>query len=198
MNESTRGASPNYSPTNAVLAAAPPQIPTRLICNLKAQKRIINELYSRFGGACYFCNCQLDINGTGFYAAQVIVHIPGNKHPRQLACSPCAPDTPTPPQSRRVFVKGGTLLPYIQRLFEQHDGRCVYCDEPVVTNQISGFLPNRATIDHVIPLSRRGSRKLCNLTLACSCCNGLKGNMTPLEFLRAICIVANRLDMTRS
>ena len=69
----------------------PFQPPTRLVCNAAARKRIVKEIYAMFGGACYECKCQLDINGTGLYAAPVIVHLPGERHPRRLACPGCAP-----------------------------------------------------------------------------------------------------------
>ena len=53
-------------------------------------------------------------------------------------------------------------------------GRCAYC----------GCLhPRDYTLDHLIPLSRGGTREIENLIGACRACNTAKGASTPLHFL---------------
>jgi 5-methylcytosine-specific restriction endonuclease McrA len=52
--------------------------------------------------------------------------------------------------------------------------RCVYCATPLT--------PDTATLDHVQPLSRRGTHDPGNLVVACRECNQLKGDALPLEF----------------
>jgi hypothetical protein len=175
MNDSIQGASPN---------------PTRLICNPKVHKRIVNELYCRFGGACFYCSSQLDVNDSGLYADPIIVQFTGGLHMRQLACPDCAPSALSQKQARRTVMKGASLLPFIQRLYDSLDGRCAYCERPILIIRGKSFPANRATIDHIFPLSRGGSKSFENLTVACFSCNNLKDNMTAIEFLRALCIMA--------
>lgn len=52
--------------------------------------------------------------------------------------------------------------------------RCVYC--------AALLTPETATLDHVQPLSRRGTHDPGNLVIACHACNQLKGDALPLDF----------------
>ena len=52
--------------------------------------------------------------------------------------------------------------------------RCVYC-ATLLTQET-------ATLDHVQPLSRRGTHDPGNLVIACRECNQLKGDALPLDF----------------
>lgn len=67
---------------------------------------------------------------------------------------------------------------------------CWYCRIPVVPDAAPGLMPNAhgihvsvATVDHVVPLCRGGTNDRTNLVLACSWCNGKKGEQT-WEWLR--------------
>ena len=61
-----------------------------------------------------------------------------------------------------------------QRIFWRDGGCCVYCDRPV------RFL--EATMDHVTPLTRRGSNRAKeNVVLSCHECNNLKGQLVADE-----------------
>lgn len=69
-------------------------------------------------------------------------------------------------QNRKRHVKRAT--------FRDCGRRCVYCGT---------FLGlERATLDHVFPLSRGGSHAPGNLVAACPGCNQLKGSLLPVEF----------------
>lgn len=60
---------------------------------------------------------------------------------------------------------------------------CSYCRRK--TEMPSVLRPAHAltaTVEHIVPLSRGGAMRGDNITLACSLCNGLKGNMTPQEW----------------
>ena|ERR1700761_1955247 len=57
------------------------------------------------------------------------------------------------------------------RLAEAQNWRCCYCGL-----RLEKVHPNRATIEHVIPLSRGGPDKAENMVIACRRCNGRRGN----------------------
>ncbi len=48
------------------------------------------------------------------------------------------------------------------------DGKCAYCG--------GAFSLSRLTIDHIVPLSKGGSWRNENITVACDSCNQAKGN----------------------
>lgn len=71
-----------------------------------------------------------------------------------------------------------------RRLFTEHGALCAYCRRQT---EMPSLLPGNhhdliATVEHIIPVSRGGNMKGDNLTLACSLCNGLKGDMTPHQW----------------
>lgn len=51
-------------------------------------------------------------------------------------------------------------------IIARSDGRCAYC----------GCVPDRITMDHVIPLSRGGNHTASNVVPACGPCNSRKGD----------------------
>lgn len=57
----------------------------------------------------------------------------------------------------------------VERLIRRDGDLCWYCQRP-----FRGRL--RRTIDHIIPISKRGSNVLANLRLACQDCNGYRKN----------------------
>jgi len=57
----------------------------------------------------------------------------------------------------KLLLSGGKLI-----------APCTYCRKEFPLREL--------TIDHIIPLSRNGSRKYHNLTLACSPCNNRKAD----------------------
>lgn len=79
------------------------------------------------------------------------------------------------------FFKGVVMpriSPHMMRkmLFERDGTCCAYCNAPLSLKT--------ATIDHVIPVSRGGSRwSLANMALACHACNNEKGDRGLMEYL---------------
>jgi len=69
-------------------------------------------------------------------------------------------------QNRKRHVKRAT--------FRDCGRRCVYCGTSLGLE--------RATLDHVFPLSRGGSHAPGNLVAACPACNQMKGSLLPAEF----------------
>jgi len=59
-------------------------------------------------------------------------------------------------------------------LLEKYDRKCVYCGVENVPLQV----------EHIIPVSRGGSYRVSNLTIACEKCNLKKDNKTAEEFNR--------------
>lgn len=63
------------------------------------------------------------------------------------------------------------------RVFARWGSTCAYCKQPY-------HYPGRQrTIDHLIPRSRGGSKRLDNLVGCCHACNVAKGCRTPKEWL---------------
>ncbi len=78
------------------------------------------------------------------------------------------------PEISGVEYQQGELIGYEVReyLLLKWGHRCAYCGERDVPLQI----------EHIIPLSRGGSNRVSNLTLACGRCNLDKGTQTAQEF----------------
>lgn len=74
--------------------------------------------------------------------------------------------------------------PFITKLFVMQGGKCFIggCEMTLKSGK-----PNTATVEHVIPKSRRNEfgklKKRFNLKAACYSCNQRKGNKTLAEFL---------------
>ena len=86
---------------------------------------------------------------------------------------------------RRVRLKGVlcTLTEEEwQNLIVAYKGHCAYC----------GRLPDRLTLDHIVPVSRRGSHTVANVVPACMDCNRRKGNkvgvdpLSPMDFVNGV------------
>jgi len=80
----------------------------------------------------------------------------------------------TNPEIQGIEYQQGTLHGYEVReyLLEKWGRKCTYCKKENIPLQI----------DHIVPKSRGGSDRVDNLTLACGCCNQLKGNQSLKEF----------------
>ena len=79
------------------------------------------------------------------------------------------------PDIQGVEYQQGTLAGYTLReaLLEHWGRKCAYCGIENVPLQI----------EHIKPKSKNGSDRFNNLTLACQCCNQVKGNRPVEEFL---------------
>ncbi len=79
------------------------------------------------------------------------------------------------PEISGVAYQQGTLAGYEVReyLLEKYGRRCVYCGETKV----------RLEIEHLTPVSRKGSNRISNLAIACCSCNREKGNRTVAEYV---------------
>ena len=87
-----------------------------------------------------------------------------------------------PGASMEVDFFKGVVMPRIsphmirKMLFKRDGTRCAYCNVPLSLKT--------ATIDHVIPVSRGGSRwSLANMVLACQGCSNDKGDQGLMEYL---------------
>lgn len=74
----------------------------------------------------------------------------------------------------RKYGTQGTYTPEdIQQIFAQQEGKCAYCQKPLVAYHI----------DHIVPLSRGGTNWPDNLALACQSCNCSKKDKLLSEWL---------------
>ncbi len=79
----------------------------------------------------------------------------------------------------------------IKILFEREKGRCFYCDQPVSLEARIHILYDierarklrAATIDHLIPRSRRGPDSPDNCVCACVACNNDRDTRPAIDFL---------------
>lgn len=79
--------------------------------------------------------------------------------------------------SRRRAAKQNALIDAdisVDGLRQRDGDKCAYCDEELVFGKTTRCDPLKATIDHVIPLSRDGKHAWGNVVLACSACNSSK------------------------
>lgn len=67
-------------------------------------------------------------------------------------------------------------------VFSMYEGKCAYCGCVVVIPLLRDRkrLPNRAVIDHKIPMAGGGSNSIENMALACNACNIKKNDATDL------------------
>lgn len=73
----------------------------------------------------------------------------------------------------------------VARLREIHGDRCCYCDVEMTFERGKrgdGIKPNRATLEHIYPISRGGSHTFLNSALACHECNTSKNDKTVAEW----------------
>lgn len=86
---------------------------------------------------------------------------------------------------RRAQMYGSEWDPGITRaaLREIHGDACMYCGVDMdFMERGRKQAPTRATVEHIIPLSRGGSHTWENMAIACSKCNCTKRDKTPEEF----------------
>jgi 5-methylcytosine-specific restriction endonuclease McrA len=86
--------------------------------------------------------------------------------------------------ARRVAMKAGTHLRgiTIRALRKRHGDNCCYCGIPMTFEAGKGhaYIPAKATLEHIIPVSAGGAHDWDNTTLACWQCN-IRKNKTPLD-----------------
>lgn len=73
--------------------------------------------------------------------------------------------------------------------FATFGDRCHYCGRAMrrpPRGTASGWIPDLATIDHIIPKIRGGNERRRNKQVICKACNSLKGAMTHYEFLHFV------------
>jgi 5-methylcytosine-specific restriction endonuclease McrA len=73
----------------------------------------------------------------------------------------------------RVKSPGSPARRALKRHLLAADPRCFWCGTPLTRRS--------ATFDHVVPVSRGGSRGAGNVELACRRCNGTKGDRMPTD-----------------
>ena len=88
---------------------------------------------------------------------------------------------------RRARLAGVETDPGItvSALRKIHGDRCCYCDVELSFVRMprgSGIAPNRATLEHILPISRGGSHTFENVALACHRCNVSKNDKTLEEY----------------
>lgn len=76
------------------------------------------------------------------------------------------------------FDKGITTL----ALRDRDGDRCCYCGVRMTFKLSRAYIPNKATVEHVLPLSRGGSHTWSNVALACWQCNLSKNCKTNDEW----------------
>ena len=82
---------------------------------------------------------------------------------------------------RRVHLPRRVL---ILRLCRKQHWECIYCRTLMSKN----YCPTNgrsATVEHMVPVSKGGTRKMDNLAAACLRCNNSKGEMTVEEFVHS-------------
>jgi 5-methylcytosine-specific restriction endonuclease McrA len=79
-----------------------------------------------------------------------------------------------------VFHKGGHTERQWEGTFFRCGMRCYYCLKPLML--IAEDIGDRATKDHLTPVSRGGANLISNIVPACIACNQRKGDMTEAEF----------------
>lgn len=72
--------------------------------------------------------------------------------------------------------------------FEREQGKCFWCERPTsieARETLSTCHPDQAaaTVDHIVPRSKRGGNTLGNVVLSCFSCNGERGNKDAEGFL---------------
>lgn len=70
------------------------------------------------------------------------------------------------------------------RMISEQNGRCCYCGKVLRRARH----PDRATIEHRIPLAAGGSSRSTNIAAACRDCNSRKSTRSVEEFLRSLAL----------
>jgi hypothetical protein len=76
-------------------------------------------------------------------------------------------------------------------VFAKQDGICFHCSLPVFINKYAAGArkQNRATIEHLVPISLGGCNCAINLVMACYRCNTMRGRMPISLFHKLLTIV---------
>src|ERR1700743_774403 len=61
---------------------------------------------------------------------------------------------------------------------------CFYCEREY--GSVVRGNPLLRTKDHIIPISKNGNNSKLNILYCCHKCNGLKGSLTPTEFIEKL------------
>jgi len=79
---------------------------------------------------------------------------------------------------KRRRIKSNSAFERIDRIkvFEKDNWVCYICG--ILTTTSKKYKPNRATLDHIIPLTKGGSHTYDNVRCCCNRCNIKKGNRT--------------------
>lgn len=89
-------------------------------------------------------------------------------------------------------LAGKPVSTRLQRVYDRHRGTCALCGGRTFLTVAQGH-PQKATIDHVIPLSRGGSNRQENLQLACERCNNQKANRVGPDMVRKLAAERDKL-----
>jgi 5-methylcytosine-specific restriction endonuclease McrA len=85
----------------------------------------------------------------------------------------------------RELYEAGILKPISKKVYLETinllEGLCYYCAKEMIFEK--GCSPDKATIDHMLPITRGGTNDASNLVPACHACNSKKGIMTSEEYL---------------
>ncbi|MDE2181712.1 MAG: HNH endonuclease [Alphaproteobacteria bacterium] len=71
---------------------------------------------------------------------------------------------------------------WLVRHMERQNGRCAYCGILMFPPRDHPTSDRRATLDHIVPLMRRGADSEANTVAACAACNSAKAEMTAQAF----------------
>lgn len=87
---------------------------------------------------------------------------------------------------RRSRIRGGEVETFTEReIFERDQWRCYICGRRT-SDDVPALSPNRAEIEHVVPIAKGGAHTRANVRCACHRCNALKGAHRTPEDVRAI------------
>lgn len=84
-------------------------------------------------------------------------------------------------KNNNIRVNGVNVTKY--RLWQQQDGKCIYCQDHHDINLSDFDNKNALQLDHIIPQSKIADDSIHNLVLVCARTNQEKTNQTPLQWL---------------
>lgn len=74
---------------------------------------------------------------------------------------------------KAVIAAGDVTVAQLQNTWDQSNGLCYYCNQPIGIKPVFNPLKIRG-FDHLIPLSKGGQHTVSNLVVCCSRCNSIK------------------------